>query len=391
MHIALISLGFPPYSIFGGLETYVSILSKELTKNGISVTVISGWPKKETLVERSTYMLKVIRLPLINKPIRNVWYQLLNKNIILDATKKVDIIHSNSNCSSLLNRKIMEKKPIIMSIHGSLDALLAYFSILNIRERPFTLSMGDLFYLMEYPVIRSFYFKDLLNSDALIFVAQHAYEEAIKYLSGKSNDISSKSTVVYAGVDINEIRSKGVNSYNYDGLEIAYAGRLFWPKGITYVLKAFNVLVNDMGEKKARLHVLGDGPLKKGAQHFIKQYKLKNNVILYGQKKRDFVIKILSKCNVALFPSLYEGCPYFLLEANALGIPVVTFDLAWSREFIINGLNGYRSPPFSIYNLAENVLKATNLRASPIKKEAEKYDIHLTIKKVVQIYQSLSK
>jgi len=386
MQIALVSIGFPPYYTFGGAESYVSLLSEELAKNGINITVIAGWPKKETLCESPRDRVKVIRLPVIDKPPRSVWYQLLNKNNILNIINRADVVHCNSLVTSLINDKIMNEKPLIITMHGSLSALCAYFS----SVRTCHLSIGDLFYLMEYPLISGFYRRDLLHSDALIFVAHHAYNEAMKYLGDKCKIITSKSVVIYPGINLNEIRDKRVHTCDVcNEIEMAYVGRLFWPKGITYTLETFNIIVNEMGEKTAKLHILGEGPLRSWVSWYVKKHGLAKNINIYGQVSRDFVLQTLSKTKVLLSPSLYEGCPYVLLEANALGVPVVTFDFDWSREFITNGLNGFRSPLVDVHKLAEDALKATSLNTSLIREEAKKFDIRITAKKTIETYKKL--
>jgi glycosyltransferase involved in cell wall biosynthesis len=383
--VTLLSIGYPPYFDFGGAETYIKLLSQELARNGINVTVIAGWPRKVAHVENRGNGLKVIRLPVPDKPIRTVWYQLLNKDTIMRLLGRADIVHCNNLIVSLMNRKIINSKPLIISVHGSLDALLVYFYAL----RKHSLSIGDLFYLLEYPIIRSFYFKDLLYSNGLVFVSRHGYYEALKYLGDKGSIILSKSKVIYPGINLEEIGVKEVRSYDGEKIEIAYVGRLFWPKGITYAIEALNILVNEMGEKNTKLHVMGDGPLRGWIIKYVKKHKLAKNIKIYGKVSRDFVMRTLSNSRVLIHPSLYEGCPYVLLEANALGLPVVTFDFAWSREFVTNSLNGFRSPPFNVHKLAENVLKATSLSTSLIKEEAKKFDIHITAKKTLEIYNKL--
>jgi glycosyltransferase involved in cell wall biosynthesis len=388
MEIALLSIGYPPYYSFGGSETYVKLLSEELARNGINVTVIAGWPGKETSVENRGDRLKVIRLPVINQPIRTVWYQLLNKDAIMKLLKRADVVHCNNLVASLINKKIMNSKSLIISVHGSLGALSTYSYAL----RKHCLSIGDFLYFMEYPLIKSFYLKDLLYSNALIFISNHGYHEALKYLGDKSSLIPSKSTTIYPGINLKEISVYEPKSYDGGDVEIAYVGRLFWPKGITYAIEAFNIIVNEMGEENAKFHVMGDGPLRGWIIRYVKKHRLAKNIKIYGQVSRDFVMRTLGNTSAIILPSLYEGCPYILMEANALGLPMVTFDLAWSREFITNGLNGFRSPPFDVHKLAERtraVLKATSLRPSLIKEEAKKFDIRTTAKKTLEIYNNL--
>jgi len=385
MEVVLLSIGYPPYFYFGGAETYMKLLSKELARKGINVTSIAGWPRKEINIEKCGSMLKVIRLPVIDWPIRTVWYQLLNKNAIIKIIKKADIVHSNNLVVSLINKKIMGFKPLITTMHGSPDALSTYFHSL----KELGLSIGDLSYFIEYPLIKNLYFKDLLHSDALIFVSNHGYYEAIKYLGDKSSLITSKSTVIYPWINIKEISVEEPKWHSARDLEVAYVGRLFWSKGVTYAIRAFGIIVNEMGKKAAKLHVIGDGPLRTWILRYSKKNGLTKNINIYGQVSRELVLQTLIKTNVVALPSLYEGCPYVLLESNALGIPVVTFDFKWSREFIKNSLNGFRSPPFDVYKLAESMLKATTLSSSSVKEEAKRYDVRFAINKIIETYQKL--
>jgi glycosyltransferase involved in cell wall biosynthesis len=384
MHVALLSLGYPPY-VFGGVETYVSLLSKEMSNNGIKITVIAGWPKKYVSQEKLSESLNVIRLPLLDFPIRSVWFQILNRTSILKLLRQTDLVHSNSPQTSLLNSKMRTIKPLITTIHGSIDALSAYFNAPNLAS----LSVGDYFYLMEYPLNKNFYIKDLTHSDCLIHVAKHVENEALRYAQAEGIEVASKSKVVFAGIDLEQFELNDTETPVHNELEMVFIGRLFYPKGITYALQTLNSLVNEMGQRSAKLHIYGNGPLKNWISQYAKTKKLQDNVVIRGQVKRNDLIKELRRMQVAILPSLYEGCPYTVLEANAMGIPVVSFDFAWSREFIIDGLNGYRSHRFDTYRLAENVLKAVRLNPSPIKTQARKYDVRLTSKKVIETYEKL--
>lgn len=361
------------------------MLAKELSKNEIETTVIAGWPKNYASRERLSDSLNVVRLPLLDFPIRAVWFQLMNRNSIPKLLEKVDVVHSNSPQTSLLNLKIRRIKPLIITMHGSIEAISAYFK----APSPNALSAGDFFYLMEYPLIKNFYLKDLFYSDCLIHVAEHVKNEATRYARGKGSEVASKSEVVFAGVDLEQFNLKDTEPPKSNGLEMVFVGRLFYTKGVTYALQALNSIVNEMGQKSARLHIFGTGPLRNWIGHYAKSKRLQNNVKIHGHIKRNELLRELRSMRVAILPSLYEGCPYTVIEANALGVPVVSFDFPWSREFITNGLNGYRTHPFDTYRLAENALDAVRLKPSLIKAQTEKYDIKSTARKIMKVYQRL--
>jgi glycosyltransferase involved in cell wall biosynthesis len=379
-------MGYEPYYQFGGSETYIKLLSAELIKNGLDVTVIAGWPGKGICSEKIG-KLNLVRIPVMNFPVRPLWYQLQNNDALIKLVHKMDVVHANNLQCSILNKKIAASKPLFVSVHGSMNALTSYFTAFKNRS----FSPGDLFYLMEYPLLKTLYSKDLLDSTALIFISSHGYQEAIKSLGYDDSKIQHKSSIIYPGINLAEVESmknpKVQKRENPN--EVTFVGRLFYPKGITYALQAFNVLVNEMGEKNYKLNIVGDGPLKSLVKRYIKDMQLTDYVNVKGQIPRSAVIKTLEKSSSIILPSIYEGCPFVLMEANALGVPMITFDFDWAKEFVTNGVNGYRSIPFDVNSLAKNILKATNLDSSIIKDVAQKFDIKNTAKKTIHAYEKL--
>jgi glycosyltransferase involved in cell wall biosynthesis len=67
------------------------------------------------------------------------------------------------------------------------------------------------------------------------------------------------------------------------------------------------------------------------------------------------------------------------METQALGIPTVAFDLPWSTEFIINGINGYRAPYPDVHRLGEAVLKAKELDPDKVALLAKRFDREVSL------------
>jgi glycosyltransferase involved in cell wall biosynthesis len=95
------------------------------------------------------------------------------------------------------------------------------------------------------------------------------------------------------------------------------------------------------------------------------------------------LLSILAKyVNVLLHPSLYEAAPLAIMEAQALGIPAITFDLPWAPEFILHGTNGFRATYPDITGLAEYSIKAVDLNMQKIMYTAKSYDRNQTYKEL---------
>lgn len=100
---------------------------------------------------------------------------------------------------------------------------------------------------------------------------------------------------------------------------IGFVGYLDPLKGVKTLLYAFSLL-NEERNNMALVFV-GDGPIKKNLEDFVKLKNLTGKVIFTGWVRNP--IDYMQYFDVLVLPSLYEGCPSVILEAFSLGIPVL--------------------------------------------------------------------
>lgn len=114
---------------------------------------------------------------------------------------------------------------------------------------------------------------------------------------------------------------------------------------------------------------------------------------------RKDVKELLVKSHVMAFPSYYmEGLPKSLIEANAIGRPIITSDSVGCRDTVIDGFNGFLIQPKDVDALTEKLdilLSNKELRqrmGKNAREYAEKYfDIELVKAKHLSIYNELVK
>jgi len=107
-------------------------------------------------------------------------------------------------------------------------------------------------------------------------------------------------------------------------------GRLYYIKGIVHAVKAaVEALLHNLNVKDAELWIFGKGPLEQWIKYYVRRNRdLRNRVKLFGFIERDKLITLLAGyVDVLLHPSLCEGVLIAIMEAQALGIPVVAYDL----------------------------------------------------------------
>lgn len=98
---------------------------------------------------------------------------------------------------------------------------------------------------------------------------------------------------------------------------IGHVGGFREVKNHAFLLDIFAELQKRRNE--AKLLLVGDGPLRSEAEQKVKSLGLENNVIFTGV--RSDVNELMQAMDVFVFPSLYEGLPLTLVEAQAAGLP----------------------------------------------------------------------
>lgn len=111
-----------------------------------------------------------------------------------------------------------------------------------------------------------------------------------------------------------EIREKlGIN----ENIVIGHVGALKKVKNQTRLLD----IMHDLNDERYVLVLVGDGECRKEIEDKIKKLSLEKKVYLLGN--RTDVPDLLQALDIFVFPSLFEGIPMALIEAQAVGIPVI--------------------------------------------------------------------
>ncbi len=116
------------------------------------------------------------------------------------------------------------------------------------------------------------------------------------------------------------------------------AGRLSPEKDYAGLMRAFGAL----GERRARLFIAGDGPLRGELARLVDELGLSGRVRLLGL--RDDMAELYGACDALVLSSAWEGMPNVVLEAMASGRPVVATAVGAVPEMVADGETGYVVP-----------------------------------------------
>lgn len=186
----------------------------------------------------------------------------------------------------------------------------------------------------------------------------------------------------------NEIRSKIRKELSIDEnqLVIGHIGRFDKAKNQSYLVNVFEELHN--ADKNTKLVLVGTGENVESIKMQIKELNLENSIILTGV--RSDVYDLLQAFDVFVFPSIYEGLPVTVIEAQASGLKCLLSDTI-TKEVDITGLVEYMSLNNSAEEWAEKILSIIPYdRVNTSDKIISAgYDINTTAKQLTEFYLNI--
>lgn len=158
-----------------------------------------------------------------------------------------------------------------------------------------------------------------------------------------------------SGVDMNHFKKVPLPS---DPIVLMVA-RLLWGKGIREYAEAIKIVKKE--KPSVRFMLIGgldtvnyEALSKTELDILIKEYDLE----YYGYT--DDVRIYIEQCSIFVLPSYHEGTPRSVLEAMAMGRPIVTTTTAGCRDTVSDGISGFLVPVADGKALAEKILKLSN-------------------------------
>lgn len=332
-------------------------LARSLSRKKIQTTIFLRCTRADCKLEaqKINEFLDVIRLPMIDYPPRSLWFYFRSAKL-LRLLEDYDIIHGVSP-EMAINYTLYRgnaRNPLITTLHGSHRAALKAFLQSPMRD---WVTSDFAFHVLELP-LHEIIAKRCLDKSSRVVVCSYTTLGELKTFEKAD---SSKISVIYNGIDFSEIQQKesGIideredKDYEYS---IMFAGRLFWMKGLPFVLRAYENLERQF--KGLHLKIFGKGPLENEIRKFMANRNLKSSVYFGGFLPHKELIKEIKKSDIVVFPSLYEAQPMFALETMACRKPLVAFDLPYAREIIRNGHNGLLAKAYDVNDLSNKIALA---------------------------------
>lgn len=191
-------------------------------------------------------------------------------------------------------------------------------------------------------------------TDKIVAVSESIKKDIVKH--DKINP--SKIVVIHNGVDILRfnpenifLNVRGELSINDNDVVVGFVGRLVPAKGLQYLIEAISII--QLKVENIKLLIVGEGSLIYSLKNKARELGIKESVIFTG-KRRD-IPEVLSCIDIFVMPSVAEGLPNSLLEAMAMGKPIVATTVGGIPEIIENEINGLIISPEDPESLASAI------------------------------------
>ncbi len=184
------------------------------------------------------------------------------------------------------------------------------------------------------------------NTDRIITVCE-TLRQRIKYHFGQD------SSVVHNLVNSLFFKLENVKKNETDYIQFVSTGSLIHRKGFDILIKSISS-INFHG-KEVRFLIIGEGKEKNNLQKLIDSFQLNEFIYLLGQKSKTEIVKILSQSDSFILPSRNENFSVAILEALAMGLPVIATDCGGVKE-CINEDNGLLVPVNDVNALSKAII-----------------------------------
>lgn len=295
------------------------------------------------------------------------------KLVHLLREREIDILHTHLPYAGIVGRlaaTLAGVKAIVSTEHGLTESYHPLTRLINVTTLP-------------------------LNH-ATIAVSQATARSILRYKITRPEKIR----VIYNAIDIGDLnsiqtdpelvkKSLGIDGH---GLVVGTVSHIRPEKGHQYLVEAARLVLEQRPE--VSFVIVGREKTRKDLIHLeelAKQLGIRDRIIFTGF--RQDALRIMTTFDVFVLPSIWEAFAIVLLEAMALGKPVVATRVGGIPEAIDDGVNGFLVAPRDPEQLALRILDLLNNEAlrnrmgeEGRKKVRDRFGIEHMVKEVEQVY-----
>jgi len=299
------------------------------------------------------------------KPEIKVKFEKLNFIVYLVTKKKVNLLKSTVEVYRILKKHKINIIHSNMTVMSFATSIIGVFCGIKVRIAHAHLAQN----IKGIKKVIYWIFKELTKISSTDYFA--CGKDAAIFLYGKRYVNNGKVKIINNAINCkiyayNEnIRNKLREEYNIKNkFVIGNVARFTTQKNHVFLIDIIKRLYEK--NKNIILLAVGDGPLMNEIKEKVKNYGLEDIVIFTGICNN--LNEIYQAMDIFLLPSLYEGLPVVLVEAQANGLEIYASDTI-TREISVKNNIKYLPIKNGIDVWVEEILKNTEYRRCKLTKE----------------------
>ena len=232
-------------------------------------------------------------------------------------------------------------------------------------------------------------------ADRMIFISQPLIDWAWKEKIVRD---AKKISKIYSGIETDKFApvietQKRANRRTWnipaDAFVIGIVSKLWEGKGHATLIEGFSLAASAV--PGCRLVIVGEGPLRPELENLARRKGVEDKVVLTGFQRE--VAQMISMFDLAVLPSFFEGMGRVLLEAMAMGIPVIGSDVGGIPDLVRQGKEGLLISPGDPLALAEairavasNPQMAKKMGDAGKKRVSEQFSARDMVRRIERVY-----
>jgi len=198
-----------------------------------------------------------------------------------------------------------------------------------------------------------------------------------------------------SGVNLNEFAYSAERELEGGKVKILLPARMLWDKGVGEFVAAAKI-VHQKLPNRATFILAGNIDMGNRARILeaqLEAWNLEGMVQWIGFQKN--IAEVIRSVHIVVLPSYREGLPKSLIEACAIGRPIITTDVPGCREVVEEGKNGFLVPKKDTIELAERLTELimnkqlrTQMGKAGRQKAEREFSIENVLQQTFEIYEN---
>jgi glycosyltransferase involved in cell wall biosynthesis len=187
------------------------------------------------------------------------------------------------------------------------------------------------------------------RADLILVPSENTKQDVVSYYGVSENKVK----VIYPGVSSNFLSN--LQNPTLFKKYILYLGTIESRKNVSAVVEAYQAAKKQYPEVMSGYELVLAGAIGYGGQKIIEEAKKISGVSYIGYVPAEEKFNLYKNASLFVFPSLYEGFGFPVVEAFAAGLPVVTSNRSSLAE--VSGPAAYLVNPLSARDISEAMIK----------------------------------